>query len=91
MGILKRWYNGEICPVEEIVSESQEYHSIVAEIGEEREYFKKRLSVNDRERFKKWNNLLCEYEKMAEYENFFYGFKLGVMLMFEIFSKEENE
>lgn len=91
MSILEKWYNGNICPIEEIVPQSTEYHSLVAKIGEEREYFKTRLSADDRERFTKWNSLLSEYEEMTEYRNFSYGFKLGAKLAFEIFAEEENE
>ena len=31
------------------------------------------------------------YEEIFEYANFSYGFKLGTMLAFEIFSEKENQ
>ena len=44
MSILKKWYNGNICPIEEIVPHSTEYHSLVCKIGEERVFHNKAVS-----------------------------------------------
>lgn len=91
MGILKNWYDGNICPAEDIAPKSKKYHSIVTKIGKEKEYFATKLSSDDRERFEKWDSLRYEYEEMTDYANFSYGFKLGAMLAFEIFAEQENE
>ena len=91
MSILKNWYDGNICPAEDIAPKSKNYHSIVTKIGEEKEYFATKLSSDDRERFEKWDSLRYEYEEMTDYANFSYGFKLGAMLAFEIFAERENE
>lgn len=64
------------------------YRKICKKIGDEREYFEKILSDADRERFKKWNELVYEYEKMVEFTNFSNGLKLGLMLGFEVFHWE---
>lgn len=65
------------------------YRKICWQIGEEREYFESILSENDRERFRKWNALIIEYEKITEFENFSSGFKLGMQLGCEVFGQED--
>ena len=91
MSILKRLYMGNLCPIEEAIPPDADYRSLSNKIGEEREYFAERLSAEDRERFENWNKMIFRYEDMTEYANFTQGFKVGVMLAFEIFSGSESE
>lgn len=85
LSIIDELYNGELCPVEDMIPPNPNYRKICKKIGDEREYFEKILSDADRERFKKWNELVYEYEKMVEFTNFSNGLKLGLMLGFEVF------
>lgn len=86
MSILEKLYNGAICPIEHIIPENSDYRSITADIGRERDFFTSRLTPDDQKRFEEWNGLLYEYEQMSEYANFSYGFKMGFMLAFEIWT-----
>lgn len=90
MSILEGLYNGTICPIEHIIPQNPNYRSLTADIGKERDFFTTRLESDDRERFEEWNSLLYEYEQMSEYANFSYGFKLGFMLAFEIWTDKEK-
>lgn len=91
MNILKDFYNGNLHPIEKIIPLNTEYRSLFQNISNNQEYFKEQLSTKDKERFEKWNQQIRQYEEIVEYANFSYGFKLGVMLAFEIFSEKENQ
>ena len=89
MSIIKNIYDGTICPAEDIVPKSASYRPLAKEISNDREYFEGKLSMEDKKRFIKWNEMIHEYEKMTEYANFSYGLKLGAMFAFEILSGKE--
>lgn len=91
MSIIEKLYNGEISPVEDIIPSDPNYRKICWQIGEEREYFESILSEKDKERFKSWNTIIYEYEKMIELENFSNGFKLGMQLGCEVFGQERQD
>ncbi len=90
MSILETWYNGELYPGEEIVSRNPGYRPLGEKIGKEREYFKSKLSPEDKERFEEWDGLLLTSSSMNSYANFSYGFKLGALLMCEVFNGDEG-
>lgn len=90
MNVIEDLYNGKICPVEDIQPKRERYRSLANEIGDEREYFASKLPEEDRERFKKWNELVFKYEGMFEYANFEYGFRLGSILTLATFSEERD-
>lgn len=90
MSILDRWYRGTLYPFEEIVPRNRNYYPLNEKIGSEREYFKGKLSSEDKERFEKWDELVLESSCMNGYANFSYGFKLGAMLMCEVFTEEDG-
>lgn len=90
MSVIEDLYNGALAPVEQMIPPNSNYRQICRQIGEDREYFEKILSEKDRERFKKWNSLIYEYEKMIELTNFSNGFKLGMQLGCEVFGQEED-
>ena len=94
MSILKclYMYMGNLCPAEEIVpNDTTEYRSLSNKIGKEREYFEGLLSAEDKERFKEWDKMIFRYEDMTEYSNFARGFRLGAMLVSEIFLENKSE
>ena len=84
MSVLKEWYCGKKYPLEEIVSKNKDYKKISLKLEEELRYFKD--IVEDTERFEQMEELLLRSQEMEEYANFSYGFRLGAMLMCEIFS-----
>lgn len=91
MNVLKNLYNGNLAPIEEVIPPDADYRPLTKKIGNEREYFSGILSAEDRERFEEWNKMIFEYEEMVELANFKYGFRLGAMLAFEIFTGKESE
>lgn len=91
MSLLEELYNGKVSPVENIIPKNTDYRRIADEVGTERKYFSTRLSPEDKERFEKWNSLIYQYEEMTEYANFSYGFRMGAMLVLEIFVEKNDE
>lgn len=88
MSILKNWYDGNLYPCEEIVSQDPQYRPVSRKVGEEREYFRKKLSDEDRQRFEEWDGLILQSSSMNAYAHFDYGFHLGAILMLEIMQEK---
>lgn len=84
MSILEDLYTGKIYPFEDIVSKDKNYCPVNKKIEELQEYFCKKLSIEDRENFEQWNNLIHESHYMDSYANFAYGFRLGSMLLLDV-------
>ena len=91
MSIIEELYNGTLAPVENMVPQDTSYRQICRQIGDDRQYFEKILSEKDSEKFKNWNGLIYEYEKMIEFTNFSNGFKLGMQMGCEVFGREGEE
>lgn len=89
MGILKDLYNGEIYPLEDIDPKDKEYKNTCERIEKLRVYFEKKMPSGDREKFKEWNQLQHDFVYMEDFENFSYGFRLGIALGFEIWGGYE--
>lgn len=90
MGILKEFYDGNIYPAEKIIPPDDKYRTLSTEISNGQNYFSNQLPDEDKERFHEWNSQIRTREEMMEYANFSYGFKLGVLLAFEIFTEQDN-
>lgn len=84
MSVLRNWYCGEKFPFEEIVSQDPDYRKITTKLGDEMQYFKDH--VDEKERFEQMEELLHRSNAMEEYANFSYGFRLGALLMCEVFN-----
>lgn len=81
--LLQQLFDGEIYPSEQIVPKGQEYEELFQKLIIEKKYFQERLSASDQERFEEMENISQEITALYEYENFFYGFRLGAGLMIE--------
>lgn len=81
--LLQQLYDGEIYPAEQIVPKSPEYTELLRKLGTEKQYFRERLSVSDRERFEEMGDMHLEIASLCGYEDFTYGFRLGAGLMIE--------
>lgn len=81
--LLQQFYDGEIYPAEQIIPKSPKYRELSHKLGDEKQYLQEQLSASDGERFKEMENLFQEITSLYGYENFFYGFRLGVGLMIE--------
>ncbi len=84
MSLLKKWYDGDINPGEEIVCRTPEYRALYDKINGEREYFKNKFSPEDVERFDEFEGYITDASSLYAYSNFAYGFKLGATLICEI-------
>lgn len=89
MSILEDLYSGRIYPCEIILPKDEKYRETNDKIEEMRDYFEGKLSPEDKEKFAQWNQLIHESEFMNAYENFAYGFRLGVALIFETLAEYE--
>ena len=85
MSILEELYNGQVYPFEDIVPQTKAYRAANRKAGEIREYFSESLSPEDEEKFEEMNRLFHESTYIEAYENFTYGFRLGVLLMCDVF------
>lgn len=90
MSILEDLYNGKIYPFESIVPQDKAYRTTNREISEMREYFAAKLSQEDKEKFKRLNDLIHQSTYMESYENFTYGFRLGVLIMCDVLAGYEQ-
>lgn len=88
--IMQAIYNGTINPSEFILSEDPEYRSANQKIGEIKTYLKDRLSEEDSKRFTELDDLFNQVISMDSESSFCYGFKLGTLLMIEVFTEKEN-
>ena len=81
--ILDRLYSGEIYPAEQIVVRTSKYKELKREIIDEKKYFQSVLSPNDGKRFEDLGDLELQRSSAYAFENFVYGFRLGVGLILE--------
>jgi len=88
--ILKELFDGNVYPSELIVPKSSQYHETNQKISDEQDYFKGKLSEDDRKRLEELGNLYCQSTDIDSFESFSYGFKLGVMLMVEVFTGKDD-
>ena len=88
--ILKRLYDGEIYPSENICVDTPEYHKINNKLADEKERFEKTLTDSNRSLFTSIEDLHYEITELYSYEGFAHGFKLAVSLMFEALNDTEK-
>lgn len=90
--LLKQLYNGEIYPSETINCKAPEYRELSHKISDETEYFKATLSPEDWSRLEQLDDMIHDRSAAYSYENFLYGFRLGVGLMIEVLTdRDENK
>jgi len=89
---MQQLFDGEIFP-SEIINHARtnpEYCRLNHTISDEIEYFSEILSENNSERFTKLNEMQSSSSGMYGKECFTYGFRLGAMILIEIFSDRNN-
>lgn len=91
MSIMKDLYNGKLYPYADISPSGLEYRQTEAKLETLHTSLMKKLPPEIIETFKEWEHLSQMSGNMQAYENFSYGFRLGVMLMHEVFSEESGE
>lgn len=88
--IIKALFRGEIMPEERIVPDEPAYWPAEHAIWDEKKYFEERLTQEDKARFKKLDDLYCQSTTLYGAQSFQYGFKLGIMLMVDVFTGKEE-
>ena len=88
--ILEALFEGKICPRGQIgVTGNKEYDQLNEKIGKELLYFKELVNQQDCERLEALENLYSEMASIQDLETFTYGFRLGMMLMAEVFTGKD--
>lgn len=82
--ILEELYNGNLCPIEEIVSKTPAYKATTNKITETMSMWRQRLSEHEYKQLEDLLNLRVQSGEMDLEASFVHGFKLGAMLMIEV-------
>lgn len=88
--ILEELYDGNIYPDELIIPKDPGYNPINQKISDMLEMWKKKLSEDDYKQFEMFMDLRCEASSMEVSASFIYGFKLGALIMIEVFAGKEE-
>ena len=89
--ILLDLYWGRVSATERKIKFTDKENEVYKKIEEERQYFSFSMSPEDYERFEAFENLLDEVQGMTDISTFIYAFKLGAMLMCDVFMGEVTE
>ena len=84
--ILEELYDGKVFPDEQIVPKDHNYGPLNEKVSELLEEWKKKLSEDDYYQLESLFELSSELSSMEASESFVYGFKLGALIMVEVFS-----
>jgi len=88
--ILKKLFNGEVYPAENMIINTPEYREAVKALENEKERLKQSLSTENREIFDRVVRLYDDLIGIYNYEDFAYGFRLAVALLFDSQGKAES-
>lgn len=89
--LIQRLYDGELYPTEDMgATVSPKERACDDTIEQEREHFKKVLSPEEWQRFEKFDGLHRTSASYYGYTNFSFGFRLGAMLMCDIFTGNDE-
>lgn len=81
--LLEQLYNGQLIPVEQIVSNDPAYRAVNQQITETMKVWQKRLDGADYEDLEQLLDLFSQLEEVGMLSAFVYGFQLGVSLTLE--------
>lgn len=84
--ILEELFNGKIFPDELIVSKNPKYYPLNEEIAGTLEAWKSRLSEDNYQELQRLVDLQIQSDSLHAEASFMYGFKLGAMIMIEVFN-----
>ena len=88
--ILKKLFDGEVYPSENMVINTPEYRKTINALDNEKERLKQSLSTEDREIFDRVESLYDKLIAIYNYEDFAYGFRLAVALIFDTQGRSES-
>jgi len=88
--MLRELYYGKVIPWERKSRICEKQLARLKKIEEEENYFIKKLSPEDGERFKAFQNLNADFTSLEDGETFSYGIAMGVLLMTDIFDEAKH-
>ena len=81
--LLKEWYNGNFTPCDHISPQTPEYYQSIHKIDHNKEYFKSNLPPDEYALIEELRSCHYRIAAIEAYENFRYGFQLGIQLFCE--------
>ena len=87
--LLKEWYNGNFSPCDNISPNNAEYFQALYKIDHNKEYFKCNLPADEYALIEELSKYHYQIAAIEAYENFRYGFRLGIQLLCESLSPIE--
>lgn len=88
--LLQQLYDGEIYPAEEIVPEDPKYREMCHDIRCATDEFEGKLTQTEQETFEQITTMEQQLTILYAFENFSYGFRLGVRLMADAFAADND-
>lgn len=88
--MLEELYDGNIRPDVKFYSEDSPFVELARLREKNRENLLEHLSEKEKETFEKFNAAQSEMDDIVRYQKFSYGFRLGVLLMTEVFTGEDE-
>lgn len=86
--IIKKMYNGELYPAENILPKDKSYWKMIKEEGKKQEHIINMLPTDsDVKEYEELQELTAEIRSMEQYEAFKCGVKIGAGFMNEILEK----
>ena len=82
--ILEELYLGRLYPLEQIVPQDPEFHTVNEKRSSLMEILETRLPAEDYQTVEELLDVDCNISVMEAYASFEYGFKLGALMMLEV-------
>jgi hypothetical protein len=90
MSVLKNLFYGDNIPSEHIIPANAEYQSNNKKILEEMDRWQHNLSKEEFKKLESLYDLWSASSAMVEERSFMYGFRLGCLLIIEVYGSEIN-
>ena len=87
--IMEALFDGRIIPWERRATITAERKAILQNIESEKRYFIEKMSLDDCQRFQKFEDLLSSDSRCEDVDIYTHGFTLGALLMLEVLTKKE--
>ena len=90
MDIIEELYHGNIRPDIKFYGKDSAFVELARLREKNRENLLKALNESEKETFEKFTNAQAEIDDITRYQKFTYGFRLGVLLMVEVFTAKDE-
>jgi hypothetical protein len=88
--ILEELYLGRLYPLEQIVPQDPEFHSVNQKKSDLVKILETKLSAEDEQALEDLLDLDCQVSVMEAYASFEYGVKFGVLLMLNVLGDQRE-